>query len=188
VKLFVGLEIPRRVREAVADRCANLRQALPQASWVSSDNYHLLLAFLGEVDEDSLPAIGEALRSVFASRSSFELQLAHTGSTPPMRPARTLWVGVKDWEALEKLQEAVWSSLTPVVDIEAFWRPFHAHLTVARCSKPWGRRCVEIWSQSCPGTVGEAFQVRQGALFRSRPEATGVSYEVIESYPMLEAS
>ncbi len=51
MRLFVGLEIPRPIRLAMHERTARLRNSLPQASWVASADYHLLLAFLGDTSE-----------------------------------------------------------------------------------------------------------------------------------------
>jgi len=184
VKLFVGLEIPSRVRAAVEERTEPLRRSLPAASWVSCANYHLFLGYLGETDEAHRSTVGAALSVAFASQESFEIQLVCAGSFPPDRPARVLWVGVKNGEVLERLQRSVWRSLTQVVDIEAHWRPFHPHLTVARCPRAWTRRCAAVWCRACAGKVGDPFEVRQGALFSSDPGRDSSSYQVIETYPM----
>lgn len=186
MRFFVGLEIPSPVRLAMEERTERLRRSLPHASWVTSANYHLLLAFLGDREEGSLGALGKALSVAFASHVVFDVQLAGAGSFPPLRPARVLWIGVEDRLNLESLHRCVWESLTPVVDIETDWRPFHAHATVARCRRPWSRRCVEIWCRSCAGKVGGSFSVRQGALFASLPCTEGFRYQVIETYPMKE--
>ena len=184
MKLFVGVEIPRSVQVAMAERTERLRASLPHASWVASADYHLLLAFLGEREEGCLGNLGAALSSAFASHEGFEIQLAGAGSFPPMRPARVLWIGVEDRQGLESLHRVVWDRLMPVVDIEADWKPFHAHSTVARCARPWTRRCVEVWCRSCSGRLGGSFAVRQGALFASEPGREGSKYRLVETYPM----
>lgn len=186
MRLFVGLEIPSQVRIAMEEQVGRLKHSLPHASWVSSADYHLLLAFLGDREEASLGTLGEALSSAFASRERFEIQLAGAGSSPPMRPARVLWVGVDCGPCLEGLHRAVWAGLTQVVDIEAEWRPFHAHLTAARCPKAWTRRCAEVWCRSCSERIGEPFEVRQGALFLCEPGGERSRYQVIRTFPLKE--
>lgn len=186
MKLFVGLEIPSQVRMAMEGRAERLKGSLPQASWVSPADYHLLLAFLGEGKEAALPEVGEALSAAFASRDSFEIQLAGAGSFPPKRPAKVLWIGVEDSQALESLHGDIWESLARVVDIEPDWKPFHPHSTVARCRKPWSRRCVDVWCRGCSGRIGVPFTIRRGALFSSEAEHQGCRYRVIETFPMRE--
>jgi 2'-5' RNA ligase len=184
VKLFVGLEIPVAVRKAIVERTERIRGSLPHASWVAPDDYHLLLAFLGEGKDGDLQGVNEALSCAFASRESFEIQLAGAGSFPPMRPARVLWIGVEEKAALERLHRVVWDGLTRVVDVEPDWKPFHAHSTVARCRKPWTRRCVDVWCQACSGRIGGPFRVQRGALFSSEPDRQISRYRVIETFPM----
>lgn len=186
MKLFVGLEIPSQVRLAMEERAERLKGSLPKASWVSPADYHLLLAFVGGGKESLLPDLGEALSTAFASSQSFDIQLAGAGSFPPRRPARVLWIGVEDSEALERLQRVVWNSLTRVVDLESDWKPFHPHLTVARCRKPWSRLCVEVWCRGCSGRIGAPFTIRRGALFSSESGPEGCRYRVIETFPMKE--
>lgn len=184
MKLFVGLEIPSPVRKAIVERTDRVRRSLPHASWVGPDDYHLLLAFLGDGKSSDLEGVDEALSYAFASRESFEIQLAGAGSFPPMRPARVLWIGVEEKEALERLHRVVWDSLTRVVDIEPDWKPFHPHSTVARCRKPWPRRCVDVWCRAFSGRIGGPFRVHQGALFSSEPDSESSRYRVIETFPM----
>ena len=186
MKLFVGLEIPDQARIAIERRTEPLKRSLPHASWVSASNYHLLLAFLGERDESQLGALGGSLSAAFASREPFEIQLGRGGAFPPLRRARVLWVGVDREAELERLHQTVWASLKELVDLEEDWRPFHPHLTVARCRKPWTRRCVDVWCRSCSGPVGRPFEVRRGALFCSEAGQDGIHYRGIESYPFKE--
>jgi len=184
MRLFVGLEIPRPIRLAMHERSARLRTSLPQASWVAAADYHLLLAFLGDTSEPAMGSVGAALSAAFGSHKGFDVQLAGAGASPPMRPARVLWIGVEDKAGLEGLHRSVWESLNRVVDIEADWKPYHAHSTVARCPKAWTRRCVEVWCRSCSGRVGDSFSIRRGALFSCEAGTGDSRYQVIETYPM----
>ena len=46
-RLFTGLEIPADVVQALS----MLRGGLPGARWIDSENYHLTLRFIGDVDD-----------------------------------------------------------------------------------------------------------------------------------------
>src|SRR2546423_11716573 len=46
-RLFVGLEIPRAVGQALS----LLRGGLPGARWVDPENYHITLRFIGDIDD-----------------------------------------------------------------------------------------------------------------------------------------
>lgn len=182
LRLFIGLEIPAEVRDAVASRIENLKHRLPAARWVRKDNFHFTLVFLGETDESRLPDLQAALAPVFGPWSPFRLQLEESGSFPPRRPARVLWVGLKEGEAICQLQAQVWKALSSVLDLEAEWKPYHPHLTVARCPRAWPRRAIDSWRQAVSGPVGESFRVSRGVLFSSHLGRGGATYEVVQSY------
>jgi 2'-5' RNA ligase len=183
LRLFIGLEIPAEVRDTVALKIGTLKPRLPAARWVHQDNFHFTLVFLGEANESRLPDLQGALTPVFGAWSSFRLQLEAAGSFPPRRPARVLWIGLKEDEVIRKLQAEVWRAVDSVLDLEADWKPYHPHLTVARCPRAWPRRAVDSWRQSVSGPVAESFPVSRGVLFCSHLSRRGATYEVVQSYP-----
>ncbi|MGH6741588.1 MAG: 2'-5' RNA ligase family protein, partial [Bradyrhizobium sp.] len=46
-RLFTGVEIPSDIGQALS----SLRGGLPGARWIDSENYHLTLRFIGDVDD-----------------------------------------------------------------------------------------------------------------------------------------
>ncbi len=184
MRLFVAIEIPEALRSEVAAALASPRRRLPPARWVAPQNLHLTLAFLGETEEALLPRLGAALAPAFASHRPFRLRLGGGGTFPPRRPARVAWVGVEEAESLLRLQADVAAALRSVEGIGLDQRPFHAHLTVGRCRRPWGREAVEFWRSSIPSPLGESFPVEQGALMESRLGPQGARYLRISEFPL----
>lgn len=73
MRLFIGIPLPGeyaqiigRIQEAWKKRLTS------KMSWVRPDLAHVTLKFLGEVDEDRVVAIVQAMRE--AARGSFEMQ------------------------------------------------------------------------------------------------------------------
>jgi 2'-5' RNA ligase len=66
VRLFVAIVPPPDVLAELADAVAPLRTARPQLRWTGPDDWHLTLAFLGNVVEDVLPDL--AIRTERAAR------------------------------------------------------------------------------------------------------------------------
>jgi RNA 2',3'-cyclic 3'-phosphodiesterase len=56
-RLFVGLEIPAEIGE----RLSSLRGGLPGARWISAENYHLTLRFIGDIDGRTAEEVDAAL-------------------------------------------------------------------------------------------------------------------------------
>ena len=68
-RLFVGLEIPREVGQALS----LLRGGLPGARWIDPENYHITLRFIGDIDDMMAREIAYTLGKV--RRTGFELRL-----------------------------------------------------------------------------------------------------------------
>lgn len=188
MRLFVGIAIPSSVRGEVGSRNAALRRRLPAARWVPAEKLHFTLSFLGEIQGDVLPTLAASLETVFARRRPFGLQLAGAGFFPPGRGARVLWLGVEDGNALRALQSEVAGQLKAELGVEPEARPYHPHLTLARCTRPWPRRAAVSWVGAFPSRVGEPFEVRAGHLFRSRLGRRGAAYEILETFPLAGGS
>ena len=88
MRLFIALTLPQAVRDDL-DRLAT---ALPGLRWTPSDNYHLTLRFLGEVERPDAQDIDQALAALRMPQSG--LSLAGIGGIGKGRQLRSLWAGV----------------------------------------------------------------------------------------------
>jgi 2'-5' RNA ligase len=185
MRAFVAIQLPEGLQSEMARRIGGARARLPAARWVRPENCHVTLFFLGEVSEGQVEEIHRRLRPVFSSRSRFDLQLADGGTFPPGRPARVVWIGIRDGGTLGALQAAVSEACREVVGGK---EPpsFHPHVTAARCRRPWREGDIEVWQRALTGDLGVPFQVTEGVLMRSRLERTGARYDVVSRYPLAE--
>ena len=94
MRLFIGIPLPseyahiiRKIQEAWKKRL------ISKVSWVRPELAHVTLKFLGEVDEEKIPAILQAMRE--AARGSFEAQGGAGGFFPPKGAPRVVWVGLR---------------------------------------------------------------------------------------------
>lgn len=186
-RLFVALDLPEDVRAAMRRRLSRLRALLPQSRWVDPDQAHLTLVFLGHHPETAVPPLGAAFTEVFARYPQLPLRLHSGGTFPPGRPARVAWVGVKAPAELPTLQHDVADAAAALLEWEPEKRPFHPHVTLARCSPTWPRRTVERFHQEVQGPWGEEWRAAEGVLYRSRLSPRGARYEALARFPMRAA-
>lgn len=184
MRLFVALEIPEPVRREVARRVAGLRDRLPRARWVNTDNMHLTLLFLGQVEDAQVPVLTAALREAFAKHPPLDLRLSGGGTFPPRRPARVAWVGVETPDDLSGLQADVSDAAVAAVGFEPEERPFSPHVTLARCEPPWPRDAVDKLVTTFPGTIGQPWTAESGVLMESKLSPKGARYSVVEAFPL----
>ncbi len=64
MRLFVALEIPETVRGQLAAIRSRIRKPESQMRWVRADHFHVTLKFIGEVTEENIQNITEALQTV----------------------------------------------------------------------------------------------------------------------------
>jgi 2'-5' RNA ligase len=184
VRLFVGIEIPQPVCREVKRRTAGLRDRLPRARWVDPDVLHLTLLFLGEVAAESLGELAAALRSAFAPLPPLGLRLSGAGTFPPGRPARVAWLGVEAPRELAALQAGAVAAAAAAVGHEPEDRPYHPHITLARCPSPWPRPAAEKFVAALPGEIGPPFTASRGLLIESKLSPRRPSYRHLAELPL----
>ncbi len=82
MRLFVGVPLPAAVRESLGSLCSGV----PGARWVDTDNLHVTLRFIGEVDSIQAEDIDAALSDV--REPAFRLALRGVGCFDSGRKAR----------------------------------------------------------------------------------------------------
>jgi 2'-5' RNA ligase len=124
-RLFVALDFPERVNRELSRLCFGLKGA----KWMSEEQMHLNLRFIGEVDGAVFRDIKESLATV--ESEPIELQLGGIGYFPPRRRPEILWVGVDKNGGLEQLHNRVESAVVRA-GVEPEGRKFAPHVTLAR--------------------------------------------------------
>ena len=96
-RLFTAIEIPRD-----AALCLSfLRGGLPSARWIDTENYHLTLRFIGDVDCRTADEVVAELDRV--ARPSFELTLRGVGAFGSKKP-HSIYAGAVPSPGLDTLQ------------------------------------------------------------------------------------
>ena len=129
MRLFFGLSLPGPARSAVAAFAAQAQSAVP-GRYVSADNYHVTLAFLGEVPPQRLKEAQETLS-----------RCIRTFPAPRLLPAQAMLFG-KSQNGILVLRFDSEPSLTPLhgalvgalraQSLPADPGPFTPHVTLAR--------------------------------------------------------
>lgn len=135
MRLFFGIEPTPEARSSISEALSQASGALGDASpalrWISRENLHLTLQFLGEVQRDRLEALGASLLPRFALRP-FMVSLDRFGAFPPSGPPRTVWLGLgRGVNEVREIHAELGRRLA-ALRYEPETRPYSPHLTVAR--------------------------------------------------------
>jgi 2'-5' RNA ligase len=159
-----------------------LARLAPDARWVRPDSLHLTLAFLGEMSDAAVPAVGAALAKVASRHKPLSLRARGGGSFGPLDCPKVLWVGLGgELDALGALQRAVAAELLPL-GLTPDHAVFEPHVTLARARNPRGEaslgRCVDALRAADFGELA----VREVALFASQTDREGMRYTALARY------
>lgn len=174
-RLFVALSPPAEIIDALGD----LQTGLRGARWLPDDNFHLTLAFIGEVDRHGLEEAASALAGVAAP--AFALKLSGCGYFGDRKP-RALWAGVTATPALSHLQAKIDVALRRVGVLEDR-RKFTPHVTLAYLSGAL-KDDIEMFCAVHGLFSAGPFPVEEFHLFESHLGSEAAHYEIVASYSL----
>jgi 2'-5' RNA ligase len=183
MRLFVAVELDEAVRAAAAGVADDLRQRMHPtglvARWVGSDNLHLTLVFIGQIDDRAAESFVAALGRPLA-QSPFRVRLGGCGVFPSSGPPRVIWIGLAEGgEGLRHLQEEVVRRLQPL-GFEPERSPFSVHLTIARVKDVPRAASRDARAIVTAASVPDAScLVARITLFRSHLSPKGSRYEAL---------
>jgi len=130
VRLFAAIDPPDEVQQALAEAMPPTNALL---RYVPPEQWHLTLAFYGDVDEAKVETLLAGLQRAAARSRPMSVRLATAGTFPrqPVK-ARVVWVGLDgEVDAVRRLADrCAGAGRRARIAMEA--RAFRPHLTLAR--------------------------------------------------------
>jgi len=176
VRTFVAVFPPPDLGEALF-RAARDLTASKEFRLIGPEKLHLTLKFLGDVAEDDLDSVKQALGPLRGRHEPFEVETSNFGAFPSERRPRILWAGVGEGSGpLRAVAQSVEDLLEPA-GFGREQRPYVPHLTLGRAR---GRQAKFDSASVSPPAL--RFTVSGVDLVESVPRAGGVTYSVLERY------
>lgn len=132
IRTFVAVLIADEIKNRILKAQEQVRKLAPDVKWVAPENFHVTLKFLGNIEEEKLPEVYEAVESVSRRYSPFNLSISGIGAFPKPERARVVWVGIQDGsEHLKNIANAIDLELAKI-GFEKEKREFKSHITIGR--------------------------------------------------------
>jgi 2'-5' RNA ligase len=191
MRLFVALDIPDAIRQAIADYVDELRRVAPDAKWVRDESYHITLKFIGEWRREVREVI-DALQTVEAAPVT--LAIRGNGFFPTPRSPRVFWVGIEADANLVPLAHKV-DEACSTLGIERESRAFSPHLTLARSGSgsprprkderavPSTKRLAERIA-GMPSPEFGTIHATEFFLYESKLSPSGAKYTKLKRFPL----
>jgi 2'-5' RNA ligase len=176
LRLFVAVDIPEDIRTLVCGMGATI----PGSRAVPTEQLHLTLKFLGDMESGMLLDIRQALAVI--AHEPFSMSLKTVGHFPPRGNPRVLWVGIHPVQEVVSLRNKVEKALSDI-GIEREKRKFSPHVTLARLKdSPIQRVSQFLAGNSLFETP--SFRIDEFQLYSSTLTPRGAIHTIQESFPL----
>jgi len=160
-------------------------RGLGDVRWMSDDQLHLTLRFIGEVDNGGAHEVADALSLV--PGLSFDLRLKGIGHFPPRGEPRVIWTGIERQPELKALKRRIDRALQQA-DIERDPKKYAPHVTIGRLGRPPTQAGLATYLMRHSLFQSEPFPVSGFKLFSSWLDGHSAHYQVEASYDLVPGS
>ncbi len=161
IRAFISIELPEETKRKLSEVKYVLGgNGYRFIKWVSPENLHLTLKFLGNISAVQVEDVTTMIKEVARGHSPFHLEFRELGAFPGLKQPLIIWIGIAgEVETFSLLQQKIDSSLASL-GFPREDRPFVPHLTLAR--------------------------LKEGTLYRERKDfgARVVSADIEIDYPL----
>lgn len=182
-RLFIAINLPVEIKQKLGAEVGELKELFIKAGldirFLSAENWHLTLTFLGYQDDADINLIINALQAVAPKFDMPVIEFEKIIYGPPDKPPRMIWLtGTKETsKSLAAIKDELEKELIDQgVRFQRESRLFNAHLTLAR---------FELSKKSLPD-IEKSFSHEFGAksldLMESHLKRTGAEYEILSSF------
>jgi 2'-5' RNA ligase len=157
-------------------------RGLGDARWMSDDQIHLTLRFLGDLDNGRANDAADALS--FVPGVPFDLKLKGIGHFPPRGEPKVIWTGVERQPELNALKRRIDRALLQV-GIDRDPKRYTPHVTLARLRRQPTQAGLATYLMRHSLFQSPTFPVSGFKLFSSWLDGQGADYQVEASYDLV---
>ena len=188
IRSFLAFELPLDIKKTVEEVLDQAKQYDLSIKWVPLMNIHLTVVFLGNIQEQDIPDIGEGIEKSCSQTAVFHISLDNMGCFPNKRNPRVLWLGLKgEIKRMSIFRDEIQNQLLPF-GITQEKRPFRPHLTLGRFKKSDKKNSLKVEKliESYQQVSGPEQILPELVQFRSDLRPGGAVYTKIASWPLAQ--
>ncbi len=130
MRAFIAIDLPEKIKSRIAELEDDFKKCDLAFRWVRPENLHLTLKFLGDINQEQVSKIKEAITKISGKFTSFQASLNDFGFFPNERNPRIFFISIDKEELLKSIARELEEGLEPLgFDKE---NRFKSHITLAR--------------------------------------------------------
>jgi len=105
--LFIAIDLPENLKEKILGVIKNFDKTVANINFVTDENLHITLKFLGEVREDDVNSIVNILSNIAKEKEEYNLNVNGFGFFGNPKFIKTLWLGIHEGknETIELMED-----------------------------------------------------------------------------------
>jgi 2'-5' RNA ligase len=185
VRTFIAVEVPESIRKQAARLMGRLDVTSANVKWVSTEDLHLTLKFLGDVPRSEVTDLCDVVAEAVAGIKPFEAECHGGGAFPNVERPRTVFLGLGEGQdEMVALHDALEAPLAEM-GFRAEHRRFRPHLTIGRVRRATSgiEDLGSLIGQHADFAAGR-FTVKEVIVFSSQLRHQGPVYDVLSRAPL----
>jgi len=190
LRTFIAIDFTEAVISKIGKIIEYFKTQTPSDAlkWISTENLHLTIKFLGEIREDRLNQVKTILSDVITGQPAFSIGIEGLGMYPNKHHPRVIWLGITNNDTLTDIHAILDRAFT-AVGVNPDKREYTPHATIARVNRHINPETVkeigESLSQFKVDSLGH-IKVEEIILYKSELTPNGAIYSPLTSIALNE--
>lgn len=132
IRSFLAIRLPEPIRKDLENIQERLKETDASVKWVTPDNVHLTLKFLGNIESKDVEKIHDIVSKIVTKETHLILRGEGVGAFPHIKSPRVIWVGISgEIDRLKDIHIRMEEELE-TIGFRPEERSFSPHLTIGR--------------------------------------------------------
>ncbi|MDH4129272.1 MAG: RNA 2',3'-cyclic phosphodiesterase [Spirochaetota bacterium] len=181
MRLFIAIHLNKPILKKIEELILPLANQYKDLKWVSFENMHITIKFLGETNDTNLDSIIKSLQEI--NLQSFNLTIQNLGAFPNINFPKVLWIGLKgDINSIKSLVKKVETHMKVLNFLEER-REWSPHITIARVRTKIPKDLINFISLHKDVHFGE-ISISSFSLMESNLTSKGPIYKEIKRFTL----
>jgi len=184
MRLFIAVDLDKENKKNLSSLIYELGEIEGKIKWVTLENIHLTLKFIGNTQENAIEKIRAIISDTVKKYSLFKMGLSGLGCFPNIKHPSVFWVGIKEGKGhLASLAKDLDEALSKI-GLEKEKKDFSAHVTLARIDFLKNINLFQEKISKIDFSSKKLIDVAEVLLFESILTPRGPIYKKLFSFPL----
>lgn len=182
IRSFIAIEIDEQNKQKISSLIAQLKKSDTHIKWITENQMHLTLKFLGNINETDVEKISNSLKFVAKTFSAFTIQFSRIGAFPNIDRPRVIWLGIDKGSGDLKLLNAKIENELEKLGFKKEKREYTAHLTLGRVKSLKNIQNLTKLINEIKPNLEDELKINKLILFQSTLTPKGALYTPLSQY------